>query len=146
MVDENGRKLSNHQIVCISTDENEYRQIEIDEYNEDQLEEDALDTSGYERVPNIKSSDKSEKNVFILSAANSTASSNMDQSQSSSQNSRHNSQPQQGSTQNDPDERFLLSCAPILKRLSNKKNALARLKIQQLLFDIEFDEYAEAGQ
>lgn len=40
----------------------------------------------------------------------------------------------------DPDERFLLSCAPILKRLSNKKNALARLKIQQILYNIEFDE------
>lgn len=145
LVDESGRKLSNQQIVCISTDE--YRhQIEIDEYNDEHLEEDALDTSTYERIPTIKSSDKSEKNVFILSAANSTASSNMDQSQSSSQNSRYNSQPQQGPTQNDPDERFLLSCAPILKRLSNKKNALARLKIQQLLFDIEFDEFAEAGQ
>lgn len=40
----------------------------------------------------------------------------------------------------DPDERFLLSCAPILKRLSHKKNALARLKMQQILYDIEFGE------
>lgn len=40
----------------------------------------------------------------------------------------------------DPDERFLLSCAPILKRLSNKKNALARLKVQQILYEIEFGE------
>lgn len=39
----------------------------------------------------------------------------------------------------DPDERFLLSCVPIFHRLSNKKNALARLKIQQLLYEIEFD-------
>lgn len=38
----------------------------------------------------------------------------------------------------DPDERFLLSCSPILKRLPNKKNALARLKIQQILYSIEF--------
>lgn len=143
LVDESGRKLSNQQIVCISTDDNEYRhQIEIDEYNEEQLEEDALDTTAYERISNIKSSDKSEKNVFILSAANSTASSNMDHSQSSRQNSKYSNQSQQS----DPDERFLLSCAPILKRLSNKKNALARLKIQQLLFDIEFDEYTEASQ
>lgn len=44
-------------------------------------------------------------------------------------------------TSNDPDERFLLSCVPIFHRLSNKKNALARLKIQQLLFDIEFDSH-----
>lgn len=40
----------------------------------------------------------------------------------------------------DPDERFLLSCSPILKRLSHKKNALARLKMQQILYDIEFGE------
>lgn len=38
-----------------------------------------------------------------------------------------------------PDERFLLSCLPIFQRLSNKQNALARLKIQQLLFKIEFN-------
>lgn len=38
----------------------------------------------------------------------------------------------------DPDERFLLSCAPILKRLSQKKNSLARLKVQELLYEIEF--------
>jgi hypothetical protein len=36
---------------------------------------------------------------------------------------------------NDPDEAYLRSCLPILKRLSNRKNILARLKIQQ-----EFDE------
>ncbi|XP_055594006.1 uncharacterized protein LOC129745133 [Uranotaenia lowii] len=41
---------------------------------------------------------------------------------------------------NDADERFLLSCAPILRRLTNKKNQLARLKIQQLLFELEYDE------
>ncbi|XP_058445870.1 transcription factor Adf-1-like [Malaya genurostris] len=40
----------------------------------------------------------------------------------------------------DPDERFLLSCAPVLKRLSTKKNALVKLKIQQLLYDVEFGE------
>ncbi|KAG4070791.1 hypothetical protein HA402_011017 [Bradysia odoriphaga] len=38
----------------------------------------------------------------------------------------------------DPDERFLLSCAPILKRLSQKKNSLARVKVQELLYQIEF--------
>uniref|UniRef100_A0A182IZ45 MADF domain-containing protein n=1 Tax=Anopheles atroparvus TaxID=41427 RepID=A0A182IZ45_ANOAO len=36
------------------------------------------------------------------------------------------------------DERFLLSCAPALQRLSKQKNALVRLKIQQLLYDMEF--------
>lgn len=40
----------------------------------------------------------------------------------------------------DSDERFLLSCVPILQRLPNKKNQLARLKIQQLLFELEYDE------
>lgn len=38
----------------------------------------------------------------------------------------------------DSDERFLLSSAPVLKRLSHKKNALARIRIQQILYDIEF--------
>ncbi|XP_053677804.1 uncharacterized protein LOC128727877 [Anopheles nili] len=40
----------------------------------------------------------------------------------------------------DPDERFLLSCAPILRRLSNKKNQMARLKIQQVLYEVEYGE------
>ncbi|XP_052864533.1 uncharacterized protein LOC128271135 [Anopheles cruzii] len=39
----------------------------------------------------------------------------------------------------DPDERFLLSCAPVLQRLPKKKNALVRLKIQQLLYEVEFE-------
>ncbi|XP_055839076.1 putative uncharacterized protein DDB_G0272456 [Episyrphus balteatus] len=38
----------------------------------------------------------------------------------------------------DGDDKFLLSCSPILKRLSRHKNALARLKIQQILYNIEF--------
>lgn len=38
----------------------------------------------------------------------------------------------------DPDERFLLSCAPVFKRLSTQKNALLKLKIQQLLYEVEF--------
>lgn len=38
----------------------------------------------------------------------------------------------------DPDERFLLSCAPVLKRLNNQKNSLLKMKIQQLLYDVEF--------
>ncbi|KAM7352524.1 uncharacterized protein ACRADG_005003 [Cochliomyia hominivorax] len=38
----------------------------------------------------------------------------------------------------DSHEKFLLSCAPILRRLTHKQNALARLKIQQILYDIEF--------
>ncbi|XP_053608008.1 uncharacterized protein LOC128673877 [Plodia interpunctella] len=38
----------------------------------------------------------------------------------------------------DPDELFLLSCAPILKRVNAKQNARARLKIQQVLYEAEF--------
>ncbi|XP_061392049.1 transcription factor Adf-1-like [Musca vetustissima] len=38
----------------------------------------------------------------------------------------------------DSDEKFLLSCAPAMRRLTNRQNAIARLQIQQLLFDIEF--------
>lgn len=42
----------------------------------------------------------------------------------------------------DPDELFLLSCAPIMKRLSAKQNAGARLKIQQVLYEAEFGQNA----
>ncbi|EFA09743.1 transcription factor Adf-1 [Tribolium castaneum] len=38
----------------------------------------------------------------------------------------------------DADEQFLLSCLPALKRLPPKENALARMRIQQVLFEIEF--------
>lgn len=38
----------------------------------------------------------------------------------------------------DSDERFLLSCAQSLRRLTPKQNGLARLKIQQILYEIEF--------
>lgn len=39
---------------------------------------------------------------------------------------------------NDPDEKFLMSCLPVLKRLPAKKNALLKLKIQTLLYEVEF--------
>lgn len=45
----------------------------------------------------------------------------------------------------DPDERFLLSCAPVLKRLSTQKNALLKLKIQQLLYEVEFGDSDMGG-
>ncbi|XP_017775443.1 PREDICTED: uncharacterized protein LOC108561857 [Nicrophorus vespilloides] len=37
-----------------------------------------------------------------------------------------------------PDEQFLLSCLPIFKRLCPKKNQLARINIQKMLFENEF--------
>eukprot|EP00795_Rhopilema_esculentum_P017397 gene17397-8996_t len=40
----------------------------------------------------------------------------------------------------DPDDLFCRSLVATLKRLPQKKNQMAKLKIQQLLFDIEYDE------
>lgn len=40
----------------------------------------------------------------------------------------------------DDNDKFLLSCAPALRRLTKRKNALARIKILSALFEIEFDE------
>ncbi|XP_063701108.1 transcription factor Adf-1-like [Culicoides brevitarsis] len=39
---------------------------------------------------------------------------------------------------NDPDEKFLMSCLPVLKRVNAQKNALLKLKIQMLLYEVEF--------
>ncbi|RZC34398.1 transcription factor Adf-1-like [Asbolus verrucosus] len=41
-------------------------------------------------------------------------------------------------TAKDSDEQFLLSCLPALKRLQPRVNAIARMRIQQVLFQIEF--------
>lgn len=38
----------------------------------------------------------------------------------------------------DDDELFLLSLVPQMKRLTSKKNNLARIQMQQLLFDMEY--------
>lgn len=46
----------------------------------------------------------------------------------------------------DPDELFLLSCAPTLKRLNSKSNAVARLKIQQVLYEAEFGARMSSAQ
>lgn len=133
----------NQQIVCITGDDNNYRQIEIEEYNEDQLEEDCLDGStSYERLPSgVSQKQQKNENVYILSGTAHSSISSQDEPTPTTM--RHNkilnSQAHQMAMHNDPDERFLLSCLPIMKRLPNKKNALARLKIQQLLFDIEFE-------
>ncbi|XP_023941219.1 transcription factor Adf-1-like [Bicyclus anynana] len=43
----------------------------------------------------------------------------------------------------DPDELFLLSCAPTLKRLNAKQHAVAKLKIQQVLYEAEFGNQLE---
>jgi hypothetical protein len=40
----------------------------------------------------------------------------------------------------DDNEKFLLSCLPTMRRLTIRQNVLARLRIQQILFNIEFEE------
>lgn len=42
------------------------------------------------------------------------------------------------SKEHDADEHFLLSYLPTLKRMTPKQNAIAKIKIQQVLFDVEF--------
>ncbi|CAG9786383.1 unnamed protein product [Diatraea saccharalis] len=67
-------------------------------------------------------------------------------SQPSPKKARLNSTDEETSCQcnrTDPDELFLLSCAPILKRLNPKQNAGARLKIQQVLYEAEFGNQME---
>ncbi|CAH0398062.1 unnamed protein product [Chilo suppressalis] len=67
-------------------------------------------------------------------------------SQPSPKKARLNStdeEPCQQCNRTDPDELFLLSCAPILKRLNAKQNAGARLKIQQVLYEAEFGNQME---
>lgn len=42
------------------------------------------------------------------------------------------------SKEHDADEQFLLSYLQTLKRMTPKQNAIAKIKIQQVLFDVEF--------
>ncbi|KAI8435609.1 hypothetical protein MSG28_009197 [Choristoneura fumiferana] len=65
-----------------------------------------------------------------------------DDSQPATKKTRLNSSEEE-TQRTDPDELFLLSCAPILKRLSSKQNAVARLKIQQVLYEAEFGTHME---
>lgn len=133
------------QIVCINSDGGEYtHQIEVDEYQEDQLEEDALDSPQF--VNSKGTFKESSSSVYYISAptSNSTTTNTESQPQSSQRQTKMVSNAST-TLNNDPDERFLLSCLPILKRLPTRKNAYARLKIQQLLYEIEFDAYPEVS-
>lgn len=149
------KSTMNQPIVCINTDGTEYsHQIEVDEYTEEQdLEEDGIDSTQYERFTLNNSNIKGENSssVYYISGTTTKSSVNNDthhiqspprqskvltHTQTAAVSSQHNA---------DPDERFLLSCLPNLKRLPTKKNALARLKIQQILYEIEFDDYSEVG-
>lgn len=40
----------------------------------------------------------------------------------------------------DEDEHFMLSLVPSLRRMSNQKKAQARMRMQQVLYDVEFGE------
>lgn len=40
--------------------------------------------------------------------------------------------------EDDPDEQFMLSCVPALRRLNPRKNMIARMQIQNILFQLEF--------
>ncbi|KAJ8929219.1 hypothetical protein NQ314_018098 [Rhamnusium bicolor] len=44
----------------------------------------------------------------------------------------------------DPDEQFMLSCVPSLKRLTPRDNMIARMQIQNLLFNLEFGDNSES--
>ncbi|XP_049869208.1 transcription factor Adf-1-like isoform X4 [Pectinophora gossypiella] len=69
-----------------------------------------------------------------------------DESQPSPKKARLNSVDEENPclcNRTDPDELFLLSCAPIMKRLNSKQNAVARLKIQQVLYEAEFGHQME---
>lgn len=127
-------------MVCINSDGEYPTQIEVDEYSEEQLEEEGLDSSQYITVINKKGENNS---VHYITAPTSHSSGNNDnqlQSPPRQQSKILTQTHTVHAVNDDPDERFLLSCLPALKRLPNKKNSLAKVKIQQILFEIEFDD------
>lgn len=110
-----GQKILNQQIMCLNAnDQNDYQstQIEIEEYQEEDFED------GDEEV--IRAGKSGESVYFV--------------------NGNEITEKKGSRVVTDPDERFLLSCLPILQRLDNKKNASARLQIQQVLYNVEFNE------
>lgn len=54
-------------------------------------------------------------------------------------NSSSEQAPKQRLRDNEPDVLFCLSLVDTLKKLDARKNAMAKMKIQQLLFEMEFD-------
>lgn len=140
------------QIVCINSDGEFSHQIEVDEYNEDQLEEDALETPQYEQrlvATNVNSKGLKNENssVYYIHTPTSNSSMNESQLQSPQRQTKIVTANPTSNQHNDPDERFLLSCVPSLKRLPTKKNSLAKLRIQQLLYELEFEDFGEmSGQ
>lgn len=156
-MNENGQialsKLPNQNkghIVCIAhPNENEFQahHIEIDEYSEERLDDDdehIIEQSiGKEHKKIIGQDGHIYNPLYItgeLEGQQETGHSQQHQQQQTHQQMQsQNGQPKNTYT-NDSDERFLLSCLSTLQRLPKKKNALARLKIQQILFDLEFEE------
>lgn len=128
------------QIVCINGDGEYAHQIEVDEYHVD--DEDQLDTAQYEpRLVSTSGNSKGSNVYYVTTPSTNNASTNIDTQPQSSQRQakfHHNA-----TTNSECDnERFLLSCLPALSRLNHHKNSLARLRITELLYKIEFDDYS----
>lgn len=116
-------------IICLNeSDPIDYQTepVEIHEYDELDEEEEENETSL------IVTKSEAHTEVDRSQSSNNVTNDSASQSNPSTSSSHYHS--------NDPNERFLLSCLPTFQRLSNKKNALARMKIQELLFDIEFSD------
>lgn len=127
------------QIVCINSDGEYNHQIEVDEYNDDQLEDDTIETSPYERITatSLNSRKGENSSVYYITTPNSNSSINNDSQTNNTSRPKIIVQDQQVDS-NDSDVRFLLSCLPTMKRLSLQKNSLARVQILDLLHKIEW--------
>lgn len=114
-----------------------------DEKNHLQQEEKHTKTTEFLMTPLSSSTDSIAKTTTIQLSKSSVDNSiqNLPSSSSNDNITKDNEHPSDAilaKNPTDPDERFLLSCAPILQRLNDKKNGLARLRIQQILYEIEF--------
>lgn len=137
----------NRHIVCIThPTETEYQVHEIDDYSEDQLEDEEEEDIIEQTMSkgNKKMVSHNDGQLYNSIYVNGDLDEQHQDGQSHQQHQHHHHQHNQHNSKilysNDADERFLLSCLPTLQRLPKKKNALARLKIQQTLFDLEFEE------
>ncbi|XP_075153581.1 uncharacterized protein LOC142227117 [Haematobia irritans] len=109
----------------------------IEEHSDDHVHQNTVSVQATDFVP------IPEETVVMDHHHGSSTKENFDFSRADPHNHITNSNTNQHSCSNskncfDSDEKFLLSCAPAMRRLTNKQNARARLEIQQILFDIEF--------
>ena len=141
-------------IACIPHESNEYQghHIEIDEYEEDAIEEDveAMVDHTSKLTSNVEKTVAGNNSIFnhIIAVANSSSMAASELKPSAQQQMHPQSpvaeqQSASGQTMahsDDPDKQFLLSYLPVFYRLSSKQNGRARMGIQKLLFDIEFND------